>query len=66
VKFITSFKDNEYVYLAFEWLQGGDLFSLISNQTLTELQAQFYTGQLVLALDYLHGVNSKLELAKDL
>ena len=59
---MTSFKDNEYVYLALEWLQGGDLFSLISYQKLTELQAQFYTGQIVLALDYLHGVNSHLKL----
>ncbi|CAF1309759.1 unnamed protein product [Adineta steineri] len=55
VQFITSFKDNEYVYIGFEWLQGGDLYSLMSYQKLTELQAKFYAAQIVMALDYLHG-----------
>ncbi|CAF2701031.1 unnamed protein product [Rotaria sp. Silwood2] len=55
VQLITSFKDNEYVYLVFEWLQGGDLYSLMSYQKLTELQAKFYSAQIVMALDYLHG-----------
>ncbi|CAF3748898.1 unnamed protein product [Rotaria sordida] len=55
VQLITSFKDNEYVYLVFEWLQGGDLYSLMSYQQLTELQAKFYSAQIVMALDYLHG-----------
>ncbi|CAF1121060.1 unnamed protein product [Adineta ricciae] len=55
VQFLTSFKDNEYVYLAFEWLQGGDLYSLMSCHQLTELQAKFYSGQIIMALDYLHG-----------
>jgi len=60
VNFINSFQDNEYFYLVFEWLQGGDLFSLILSQNLTELQAQFYAAQIVLSLDYLHEVNLKL------
>ncbi|CAF1303143.1 unnamed protein product [Rotaria magnacalcarata] len=51
---ITSFKDNEYVYLAFEFLHGGDLYSLMAYQKLTELQAKFYSAQIVLTLDYLH------------
>ncbi|CAF0739937.1 unnamed protein product [Didymodactylos carnosus] len=54
VELITSFKDNEYVYLVLEWLPGGDLYSLMTSQKLTELQALFYVGQLVMALDYLH------------
>ncbi|UJR21956.1 hypothetical protein I4U23_025024 [Adineta vaga] len=57
VQFLTSFKDNEYVYLAFEWLQGGDLYSLMCYQKFTELQAKFYSAQIVMALDYLHGCN---------
>jgi len=61
VNFINSFQDNEYFYLVFEWLQGGDLFSLILSQNLTELQAQFYAAQIVLSLDYLHEVNLKLK-----
>ena len=60
MNFINSFQDNEYFYLVFEWLQGGDLFSLILSQNLTELQAQFYAAQIVLSLDYLHEVNLKL------
>ncbi|CAF4561167.1 unnamed protein product [Rotaria sp. Silwood1] len=55
VQLITSFKDNEYLYLVIEWLQGGDLYSLMSYQKLTELQAKFYSAQIVMALDYLHG-----------
>lgn len=61
MNFINSFQDNEYFYLVFEWLQGGDLFSLILSQNLTELQAQFYAAQIVLSLDYLHEVNLKLK-----
>lgn len=61
MEFLTSFKDHEYVYLAFEWLQGGDLYSLLNCQKLTELQAQFYAGQIVIALDYVHGVLSRIE-----
>ena len=57
MKFITSFKDNEYVYIGLEWLPGGDLYSLMfSTGKFTELQAKFYAGQILLALDYLHGV----------
>ncbi|CAM2711558.1 unnamed protein product [Rotaria socialis] len=54
VQLVTSFKDNEYVYLAFELLHGGDLYSLMAYQKLTELQAKFYSAQIVLTLDYLH------------
>jgi protein kinase A len=53
---VTSFKDNSYVYLGLEWLPGGDLFSLMNSQKLTELHAQFYAAQMLIALDYLHEV----------
>lgn len=63
MQFLTSFKDNEYVYLAFEWLPGGDLYSLMSAQTLTELQAKFYAAQMLMALDCLHAVGERFSLA---
>ena len=56
MQFITSFKDHQYLYIGLEWLAGGDLYSLMNCQKFSELQAQFYAGQIVIALDYLHEV----------
>lgn len=65
MKFITSFKDNEYVYIGLEWLPGGDLYSLMfSVGKFTELQAQFYAGQMLMALDYLHGVKDRSDAVR--
>ncbi|XP_063379600.1 cAMP-dependent protein kinase catalytic subunit gamma-like [Cydia fagiglandana] len=48
-------KDNVYVYLLVPFAEGGELFSLLKKLgVLSEPLAQFYSAQIVLALEYLH------------
>lgn len=48
-------KDNLYVFLILPFEAGGELFTLIRRmKNLSEPLAQFYTAQMVLALEYLH------------
>ncbi len=55
VKFLSFFQDDKYLYLAFEFLPGGDLFSLLKAENNFSIeQSQFYLGQIIFALDYLH------------
>jgi serine/threonine protein kinase len=51
-------QDEKYLYLAFEFVPGGDLFNLlkIENNFLID-KAQFYAGQIVFAFEYLHSKN---------
>ncbi|KAK9498427.1 hypothetical protein O3M35_003066 [Rhynocoris fuscipes] len=50
-----SFQDNNYWYYAMPFMQGGDLFTLITCLgVLSEDDAKFYAAQIVLALEYLH------------
>ena len=43
------------MFLAMEFLNGGDLFSFLHNmQTFEEEVALFYIAEMVLALEYLH------------
>ena len=51
-------QDEKYLYLAFEFIPGGDLFNLlkIENNFLID-KAQFYAGQIVFAFEYLHSKN---------
>lgn len=43
------------LYFVMPFAVGGDMFSLIhSNDSLSEIKAKFYAGQIVLALEYLH------------
>lgn len=56
VQFIKTFQDRENVYFLTEFLGGGDLFFVIREiGSLNKEQAQFYSGSIVLALEYLHG-----------
>jgi serine/threonine protein kinase len=58
VKMFYSFQDTTFLYLVMEYLNGGDCFSLLSVLgTLSENQAQQYTAEAVLALEYLHNLN---------
>ncbi|CAH0721603.1 unnamed protein product, partial [Brenthis ino] len=48
-------KDNLYIYLILPFVSGGELFTLIRKMgNLSEPLSQFYTAQMVLAIEYLH------------
>merc|ERR1719230_2512118 len=56
VQFIKTFQDVHNVYFLTEFLGGGDLFLAIRQiGMLTKDQAQFFSGSIVLGLEYLHG-----------
>lgn len=58
VRFYYSFTCRENLYLVMEYLNGGDLYSLLRNiGCLGEQMAQLYIAELVLALEYLHSLN---------
>ncbi|KAF6203721.1 hypothetical protein GE061_002054 [Apolygus lucorum] len=52
------FMDKSHVYLATPYVSGGDLYHYImwSGQAPNEDVARFYSAQIVLALEYLHGL----------
>lgn len=53
-----SFKDNTNLYMALEFINGGELFSYMRRSgKLTEETSRFYIAQLVLVLEYLHNVD---------
>lgn len=50
-----SFKDATHLYLAFEYVQGGEIFRLLRRESLFPNDvALFYITEIVLALEYLH------------
>ncbi|XP_053724608.1 citron rho-interacting kinase isoform X2 [Synchiropus splendidus] len=53
---LYAFQDKDNVYLAMEYLPGGDLFSLLNRyeDQLTESMAQFYLAELVEAIHAVH------------
>ncbi|XP_022213286.1 cAMP-dependent protein kinase catalytic subunit 2 [Drosophila obscura] len=52
---ISSFKDNDSLYLILPLIAGGELFSYHRKvRKFTEKQARFYAAQVFLALEYLH------------
>ncbi|KAF8762972.1 hypothetical protein HU200_008819 [Digitaria exilis] len=58
VRFFYSFTCRENLYLVMEYLNGGDLYSLLRNLgCLDEDMARTYIAELVLALEYLHSMN---------
>ena len=51
-------QDEKYLYLAFEFIQGGDLFNLLKVENCFSIdKAQFYAGQIVFVFEYLHSKN---------
>ena len=57
VKFFYSFQSRHHLYIVMEFVNGGDLFSLLKNiQVLPEEQVVSYAAEIVLALGYLHDV----------
>ncbi|XP_078152825.1 putative serine/threonine protein kinase IRE [Carex rostrata] len=58
VRFFYSFTCRENLYLVMEYLNGGDLYSLLRNLgCLDEDMARTYIAEVVLALEYLHSLN---------
>ncbi|CAM8906040.1 unnamed protein product [Rhodiola kirilowii] len=58
VRFYYSFTCRENLYLVMEYLNGGDLYSLLKNLgCLDEDMARVYISEIVLALEYLHSIN---------
>lgn len=57
VRFFYSFTCRENLYLVMEYLNGGDLYSLLRNLgCLNEDVARVYIAEVVLALEYLHSL----------
>ncbi|CAA2974568.1 probable serine threonine kinase IREH1 [Olea europaea subsp. europaea] len=57
VRFFYSFTCRENLYLVMEYLNGGDLYSLLRNLgCLDEDIARVYIAEVVLALEYLHSL----------
>ncbi|KAJ8480180.1 hypothetical protein OPV22_023907 [Ensete ventricosum] len=57
VRFFYSFTSRENLYLVMEYLNGGDLYSLLRNLgCLDEDVARVYIAEVVLALEYLHSL----------
>ncbi|GAV70788.1 Pkinase domain-containing protein, partial [Cephalotus follicularis] len=57
VRFFYSFTCRENLYLVMEYLNGGDLYSLLRNLgCLEEDIARVYIAEVVLALEYLHSL----------
>ncbi|KAK7291357.1 hypothetical protein RIF29_06431 [Crotalaria pallida] len=58
VRFFYSFTCRENLYLVMEYLNGGDLYSLLRNLgCLDEEIARVYIAEVVLALEYLHSLH---------
>jgi len=57
VNLLGHTQDARRVYLLFEYVPGGELFSLLRRSShFAPSQAAFYAGEIVLALGYLHGL----------
>ena len=50
-----SFQDEKYLYLAMDFIQGGDLMNLlVKKDTLTEEEARFYIAEIILCVESVH------------
>mmetsp|Transcript_6975 Transcript_6975/g.12760 ORF Transcript_6975/g.12760 Transcript_6975/m.12760 type:complete len:483 (-) Transcript_6975:36-1484(-) len=58
VELYYSFQDENYLYLAMEYLPGGDLMNLfIKRETLSEAEARFYGAEMIQAVHSAHQLN---------
>lgn len=51
-----AFQDAQFLYMAMEYMAGGDLVTLQENYDFPENWARFYTAELLLALDAIHAM----------
>jgi serine/threonine kinase 38 len=53
-----SFQDERFLYLVMEFLQGGDLMTLLMEKDiLTEEESRFYIAETILAVQSVHALN---------
>lgn len=58
IKLFAEFEDQNYAYLALEFVPGGELRSLlVSNKKLSVDAARFYGAEVLLALEHMHSFN---------
>ncbi|KAJ3307944.1 hypothetical protein HDU76_004235 [Blyttiomyces sp. JEL0837] len=58
VGLLGSFQDNSNLYLVLEYVQGGELFSFLRRSgRFPNHVAKFYAAEVILAFEYLHGMN---------
>uniref|UniRef100_A0A0R3RMC0 Protein kinase domain-containing protein n=1 Tax=Elaeophora elaphi TaxID=1147741 RepID=A0A0R3RMC0_9BILA len=58
VKMYSSKCDERNLYILFEYIPGGELFSYLRNaQRFPDITARFYACEVILALEYLHSKN---------
>lgn len=54
----TSFQDQKYIYMLFEFISGGELFSRLRREGRFSVDVgTFYACEILLALQYLHKQN---------
>jgi serine/threonine protein kinase len=56
-RLVQTFRDCKWLHFLFEYVQGGELFSIIhtsQSDGMPDLQAKFYACGLILAVEYLH------------
>lgn len=57
-KLFYAFQTQEKLYFVLEFLEGGELFMLLDREgVLTEQDASFYSSEIIIALEHLHGFN---------
>ncbi|XP_063720354.1 cAMP-dependent protein kinase catalytic subunit 1-like [Symsagittifera roscoffensis] len=55
VKQAFAFKDNTYIYIALEFVSGGEMFHHLRNAgRFGEMRTRFYASQVLLAFEYMH------------
>lgn len=53
-----SFQDDKYLYLVMEFLQGGDLMTLLMEKDiLTEEESRFYIAETIMSVETVHSLN---------
>lgn len=58
VELKCSFQDENYLYLVMEYLQGGDLMTLLMEKDiLSEEMSRFYIAETILAIESVHNLN---------
>ena len=55
VKLVKTLKDNKFIYFLMEFIKGKELFEVIYDiGLLNKLETQFYSGSLLLVIDYFY------------